>query len=239
MPGTLLDRFGGPLMVGAVVDIGIGLPRPELPHSEDIECDLARFTAIQQVSEARFVQHLSQRAVPGPYVAFGQLLREVRPGKHAVTPGEGDRSLAYVRPPLGCELVLTPYARLVLTFAAEGHKFRLSVTDIRLYHDDLKTPDTNAVHALQSLLRRGGGVVIGVGIGRAWGPPGEPEMHWLQANNVYPLERVFWDQPLPARGLSSGYLGRAPGHGPSRIAEPRTRTVRELLNKVVARMNGR
>ena len=207
LPDSLLSRFGGPLKAGALVDIGIGLPRPEPPHSEDVETDPAKWRAVQQVSEERFRKHLLGRAAPGPYAAFGKFIREVEQGKHAVAPGEGDYSLAYVSLERGPELTVTDRGRLSLQFVAEGRHFRLSITDARLYKDDLATPDPTAVGRLQRLLWGGQGTVIGVGIGRAWGPPGEPEMHWLQANNVYPIEKPFWD----AERVGSGIKYMIPG----------------------------
>jgi len=193
LPGALLWQRGGPLKVGALVDIGTAIPRPTPPHSEDVEADPAKWHAAGQVSEERFLKHLLDRAAPSPHAAFGQFMREVEPGKHAITAGEGDRSLTYVLLDRGLELTVTNQGRLSLQFVAETKRFRLPVTDARLYKDDMATPHPTAVGRLQKLIWRGKGVVAGMGIGRAWGRPGEKPMHWLQANNLYPVEAPYWD----------------------------------------------
>ncbi len=235
LPGMLVASAGGPLRVGAVLDIGTVAPCPTPPHVEDVETAPSSWAAVGRLSDASLVEHLSEAAQAGPHTAFGDELREVGHGKHAMPRGGGQSSLTYVRPMLGAELVTDESGRLQVTFVADGRRFRLSVTDVRLYRNDLKTPDTNAFHRLRSLLQRGGDVVVGLGVGRAWGRPGEPEMHWLQANNVYPLERVCWDEGLP----------RAVDMGPSRLAgfTPRSRSrvsrvARQARPAAVSRRSG-
>jgi hypothetical protein len=209
LPASLLWRKGGPLKVGALVNIGTGVPRPVPPHSEDIEADPAEWHMAGQVSEERFLKHLLGHTAPSPHAAFGQPMREVEPGKYALTAGGGDHSLAYVLLDRGLELTVTDGGRLSLQFVAERRRFRLPVTDARLYKDDLATPDPTAAGRLQKLLWHGQGVVIGMGIGRAWGRPGEEPMHWLQANNLYPVEAPYWDEPRP---LMQKYGSPFPAH---------------------------
>ena len=59
----------------------------------------------------------------------------------------------------------------------------LSVTDLRLYNDDLMTPDQDAVNEVSRAIRRGAGVILSVGVGRPH-PPKTPR-HWLQVNNIH------------------------------------------------------
>lgn len=70
----------------------------------------------------------------------------------------------------------------------------VGVTDVRLYGDDHMTPVPERIETAARALRRTGGVVLAVGLTRAYAPAGTEgggAWHWLQVNNVH-----FQDEPI-------------------------------------------
>lgn len=62
----------------------------------------------------------------------------------------------------------------------------LSVTDIRLFEADHKTPKEDVMQRVNKLIQEGSPVVLSVGLSRAFRPTDEsPTQHWLQVNNIH------------------------------------------------------
>jgi hypothetical protein len=69
----------------------------------------------------------------------------------------------------------------------------LSVTDLRLYEDDQKTPRRDVVDSVMARIRSGVDVILSVGLTRAWQKPGDSQRrHWLQVNNVHLADDPAW-----------------------------------------------
>jgi len=62
----------------------------------------------------------------------------------------------------------------------------LSVTDLKLYQEDHKTPRRTLVRHLQKKLQAGTAVILSVGLTRPFlKEGGDAPRHWLQVNNVH------------------------------------------------------
>ena len=62
----------------------------------------------------------------------------------------------------------------------------LGVTDIRLYQDDHVTPNSELVEDVADRMRHCGGIILSVGLGRAYNPQGSSNrFHYLQVNNIH------------------------------------------------------
>ncbi len=69
----------------------------------------------------------------------------------------------------------------------------LSVTDLRLYAEDQKTPRAKVVADMQRRIRRGVGVILSVGLARAFQVTGDTaRRHWLQVNNLHLEDDPVW-----------------------------------------------
>ena len=62
----------------------------------------------------------------------------------------------------------------------------LSVTDIRLYEADHKTPKENLIWQINTQIQGGTPVILSVGLTRPWRHSDDMvERHWLQVNNLH------------------------------------------------------
>ncbi|HWS82732.1 MAG TPA: hypothetical protein VN207_00575, partial [Ktedonobacteraceae bacterium] len=69
----------------------------------------------------------------------------------------------------------------------------LSVTDIRLYETDHKTPKENLVQQINTRIQSGTPVIVSVGLTRPWRYPDDRvERHYLQVNNVHLRDNIVW-----------------------------------------------
>lgn len=75
---------------------------------------------------------------------------------------------------------------------------RASVTDIRLYEADQKTPRTAVIDDIQRRINSGVGVILSVGVGYPWRKPDDmEERHWLQVNGIHLADNPVWqDNPM-------------------------------------------
>ncbi|HUG94357.1 MAG TPA: hypothetical protein VML55_26235 [Planctomycetaceae bacterium] len=69
----------------------------------------------------------------------------------------------------------------------------VGVTDIRLYAADHVTPDVALVSRTAERLQQAQGVILSVGVTRAFTSSDEyPPLHWLQVNNLHFAEEACW-----------------------------------------------
>ena len=188
-----LATSGGPFDLATVVDLGSVQPVPVLPHVEDHE-HKARAAHATGLVEARiFWEMLEFLARPSLHTLFGDELRRV--GKSAAVPeGRGVASLGCLRPAEPPRLYVTtrPDGRRSVRIRVRDDQFDLyvSVTDLRLYQADGETPDDERVNALNRRMEEGEGVLLSVGLTRAFASAADRDpVHWLQVNNVH-LERT-------------------------------------------------
>lgn len=69
----------------------------------------------------------------------------------------------------------------------------LSVTDLRLYAKDQKTPRAKVIADVQRRIQQGMGVILSVGLARAFQVSGDTaRRHWLQVNNLHLEDDPVW-----------------------------------------------
>ena len=81
--------------------------------------------------------------------------------------------------------------RLVLDYLMPS--VDLSVTDLRLYEKDGRTPRRDLVQSVQKRLEAGVETILSVGLTRPWQKRGDDaERHWLQLNNIHLEDNPLW-----------------------------------------------
>ena len=69
----------------------------------------------------------------------------------------------------------------------------LPVNDLRLYGDDQQTPKEDMVDDVNDRINKGIGLILSLGLGRAWRKPDDTApRHWLQVNNLHLEDNPTW-----------------------------------------------
>ncbi len=189
---SLLSDAGGPLDVGAVVDLGPVEHVPSPPEIEDHRFSTRNARLIRRLAPDEYLQLLEQASETDLETAFGPDL-ERRGWKYAVEGGAGHASLAVVevqRPP---RLEIDDrYGRLQLRFNDSKPPAFLPVTDLRLVEADHRTIKRDVVDDVQRRLERGVDAFVMLGLARPFQASGDDrERHWLQVNGI-----CLVDQPI-------------------------------------------
>jgi hypothetical protein len=194
LPVDLLVRNGGPFDIAADVDLGPTTPIGRPPQVEDYRfdpIDAHQQTILTADEFWRKLQQVTQRQLPD---IFGASLK-VQGRACAVDVGTGIASLGCLtpqdRPVLSIDTFDTTKIRIEFTDGTLTP--RLSVTDLRLFEHDQKTPRKAVVEDINTRIRAGIAIVLSVGLGRKWKKPGETaEHHWLQVNNIHLEDNPLW-----------------------------------------------
>jgi hypothetical protein len=130
---------------------------------------------------------------------FGEELRPMGRSSCGAPAGRGKASLGCFRP----SRQRPPYVERgrdgrprVRMRIDDGELCRaVAVNDLRLYRDDLATPDPAALGRLADRLRSRGAMILSVGLTRAFSSSTQQEdqpVHWLQVNNVHGEDDPVW-----------------------------------------------
>jgi hypothetical protein len=187
----LLEERGGPIAVGAVVDLGPVQAVPSRPESEDHRFQTTRATRVRHLDEAEYVQRLVATSAPDLQAIFGPEL-ERRGRSYAVAEGHGNVSLGVLRDQRRPDLEVDGYGKLRLVLADAAGAARLGVTDLRFVEADHRTLRRDAIEDFRRRMRRGVPVLLMLGLARAFRAEGDDEQrHWLQVNGI-----CLEDKPL-------------------------------------------
>ena len=189
-----LAPSGGPFDLATVVGLGPVQPVPTLPQAEDHEFKARAVRAVGPVEPRLFWEMLEFLARPSLRTLFGDELRRVGKSAAAVSEVRGVASLGCLRPSAPPRLYVTtrPDGRRSVRIRLRDDQLDLyvSVTDLRLYLADGETPDEERVRAINRRMEEGEGVLLSVGLTRAFASAADREpVHWLQVNNLH-LERT-------------------------------------------------
>lgn len=100
--------------------------------------------------------------------------------------GKGKASLGCLAPRGRPNLYVNYDGGVRISFPWLSPSANLSVTDLRLYQDDHKTPRKTLISHLRRKLQAGAGVILSVGLTRPWRKEGDTAArHWLQVNNIH------------------------------------------------------
>ena len=181
---TLLADEGGPFALGALVELGEVTPDPEPPETEDHLFWPERAKVVGRLSPNRYLELLNEHARHRLHEIFGAEL-----GRHdwtyAVDKNCGAVSLGVLRVRRKPDLEVDRYGKLRLRLNDEKKPAYLSVTDVRFVEADHKTIKTEVVADVRTRMQRGVGVILMLGLARAFQKSGDDcERHWLQVNGI-------------------------------------------------------
>jgi hypothetical protein len=190
---TLLCENGGPLGVGALVDLGAVKARPTRPQTEDHEFRPRRARRVRDVTAEEYLELLGAISHQDVETAFGPDLVAIRPRKLAVPAEHGNRSLAVV--PLVEARLRIKYEKLYLVLSPPMIAAEIRVTDIRFYDGDLKIRG-DVVKDVNRRLAVGVKAYAMLGLARAILDGDRDEsVHWLMANGICLADRAVGETP--------------------------------------------
>ena len=180
----LLDK-GGAFELGCVVDLGPTVHVGRTPEHEDHRFDPVKAYCLRRVPHNDFWDTLIDSASDTLQGIFGKDL--VRRGQSCTMDiGKGKASLGCLAPRGRPDLYVNPSGSVRISFPWLSPWANLSVTDLRLYQEDHKTPCRALVSHLRRKLQAGAGVILSVGLTRPWRKEGDTAArHWLQVNNIH------------------------------------------------------
>ncbi|MBI2192003.1 MAG: hypothetical protein HYU36_08470 [Planctomycetes bacterium] len=188
----MLVRSGGPFDIASVADLGATRHVGKPPETEDHVFDPKGATQAKVVAADKFWKLLMKIGKPTLAGIFGPALEARTPGC-AVDLGQGNASLGCLIPASAPEIWVDGWDKIRIELTDGTLTPNLSVTDLRLYEDDQKTPRRKLVERIATRIKKGVGVVVAVGLARPWQKPGDTERrHWLQVNNIHLEDDPAW-----------------------------------------------
>jgi hypothetical protein len=188
----LLRTNGGPFDIGSVVDLGPTTDAGRPPELEDNRFDPTKTRWLSDDGTEGFWKALEGMAREDLAEIFGPEL-ELWDESGTVDVGEGKGSLGCLRPEKQPWIYVDHRGtiRLVLDYLMPS--VDLSVTDLRLYKKDGRTPRRDLVQSVQKRLEAGVQTILSVGLTRPWQKRGDDaERHWLQLNNIHLEDNPLW-----------------------------------------------
>jgi hypothetical protein len=188
----LLSTNNGPFDVGSVVDLGPTAHTGRAPELEDYRFDPAGARWLRDDDPDEYWNALDGVARESLEEIFGPGL-ELWDESGTVDIGEGHASLGCLKPERQPWIYVDHRGtvRLVLDYLMPS--VDLSVTDLRLYERDGRTPRRNLVHSVQKRLESGVEAILSVGLTRPWRKwNDDAERHWLQLNNIHLKDDPLW-----------------------------------------------
>lgn len=182
----VLASEGGAFEIAGIVDLGSVKPCGRPPEMEDIS-----FLPSQSQLEARctddgFWGVLMTAAKPNLNAIFGPDLKPSGASSMAVDIGCGATSLGCLAPEEPPSVDVDGFGKVKIRLNDNGKELYLSVTDLRLYEGDQKTPRVDVISELDGRFQDGEDVILSLGLARAWMKPGDSQArHFLQVNNIH------------------------------------------------------
>ncbi|MHB8234981.1 MAG: hypothetical protein ACYDHT_10045 [Solirubrobacteraceae bacterium] len=192
----LLRAQGGPLAIGAEVELGDVEPDGSAPEVEDHRFQTAELQHVRNLDDDEFLDLLGEIAVPNLRAAFGPDLKR-HDWKYAIDVGKGRASLAVIRSVMMPTLEIDDrFGKLQLRWDDPDPPTYLSVTDVRFYEDDHSTIREDTVDDVNYRLGSGVSCWLMLGVARPWLKPKDTrERHWLQLNGLVLEDRPTGDKP--------------------------------------------
>jgi hypothetical protein len=189
---NLLSTNDGPFDIGSVLDLGPTTNVGHAPELEDRRFDPADVRWLRDTGPHAYWDALERVARESLEEIFGPAL-ELWDESGTVDVGEGQASLGLLMPEKQPWMYVDHRGtvRLVLDYLMPS--VDLSVTDLRLYERDGRTPRRDLVQSLQKRLEAGVETILSVGLTRPWQKRNDDaERHWLQLNNVHLQDDPLW-----------------------------------------------
>jgi len=188
----LLSTNDGPFDIGSVLDLGPTTNVGHTPELEDRRFDPADVRWLYDDDPHDYWDVLARVARESLEDIFGPAL-ELWDESGTVDAGEGHTSLGLLQPEKQPWIYVDHRGtvRLVLDYLMPS--VDLSVTDLRLYERDGRTPRRDLARSLQERLEAGVETILSVGLTRPWQKRNDDaERHWLQLNNIHLRDDPLW-----------------------------------------------
>ena len=188
----LLSTNDGPFDIGSVLDLGPTTNAGRAPELEDRRFDPAATRRLYDDGADEYWDALEAVKRESLEEIFGPAL-ELWDESGTVDVGEGRASLGCLKPEKQPWMYVDHRGtvRLVLDYLMPS--VDLSVTDLRLYEKDGRTPRRDLVQSLQKRLKAGVETILSVGLTRPWRKwNDDAERHWLQLNNIHLQDDPLW-----------------------------------------------
>jgi hypothetical protein len=188
----LLSTNNGPFDIGSVLDLGATTNVGHTPELEDRRFDPADVRWLRDDDPHDYWDALERVARESLGEIFGPAL-ELWDESGTLDVGEGHASLGLLKPEKQPWLYVDHRGtvRLVLDYLLPS--VDLSVTDLRLYERDGRTPRRDLVQSMQERLEAGVEAILSVGLTRPWQKRNDDaERHWLQLNNIHLKDDPLW-----------------------------------------------
>ncbi len=188
----LLKRKGGPFDIAVVVDLGATQLCGRPPEIEDHVFNRTQVTAVSELVAGKFWKILKSVSCTSLEEIFGKELQPRRSGC-AVDEGTGSASLGCLFPATAPEVYINSWGKVRVKINDGIFFVDLSLTDLRFYKDDQQTPKARVVADVHRRINTGVGVIVSVGLARAFLAKGDiARRHWLQVNNIHMEDNPAW-----------------------------------------------
>jgi hypothetical protein len=188
----LLARNGGPFDLAGLADLGVLEYCGQAPETEDYYFDQRAAHCVRRIPHAHFWGLLQRVAHTSLAQIFGPALQPFRRGC-VVNLNVGEASLGCLIPADPPRLYVNDYGKVRAIISDGTFTADLSVTDLRLCGTDHKTPKFSLIERIGAEMKRGGSVVLSVGLARPWRHLDDTvERHWLQVNNIHLEDDALW-----------------------------------------------
>jgi hypothetical protein len=190
----LLTVNGGPFDLASEVDLGPVQHCGCAPFTEDHMFQRFQARRVAAMASEDFWQQLSgvsQTSIEG---IFGAAIKPLRHGC-VIDVGMGEASLGCFVPVLPPLIYINDQDRIRIVVMDGQFNVDLSVTDIRFWEADHRTPRRDLVERIDKRLQSGNPVILSIGLTRPWKHPDDTmERHWLQVNNIHVYkDGGLWD----------------------------------------------
>ena len=194
LPVSFTVRRGGAFDIAALTDLGtvgdVGRP----PEVEDRSFNPAALRRLEDLDADQFWQLLVSSSHASLDAIFGPDLVQRGHGC-TVDVGLGQASLGCLHTERAPRLEVQEAGRVRVLLPTSTGMVSLSVTDLRLYELDQRTPRLGAIWDVQKRLRSGVPAILSVGLTRPWRKPGDDRpRHWLQVNNLHLEDDPAWKE---------------------------------------------
>ena len=192
----MLYESGGPFELGAVVELGEIRPQPDPPAIEDHLFRPHRAQRLGPLGGDLYLELLDRISHRNLRNAFGPDLKRRGERKYATDLGQGERTLACVKPRGPLALEIDSFGSLNLRFEEAGRTASAPVTDLRFYEEDQATLRHALIDDVSARLRGDVETWVMFGLGRAWKASNDDaERHWLQVNGLCLEDRPLGPRP--------------------------------------------
>jgi hypothetical protein len=189
---VLVEGLGGKVNMAQEIDLGPITPDPNPPETEDHIFSPGKMKIIRTLPGPEFWEAMKSAAIPRLDEIFGCHLRNQKLSC-VIDVGMGQHSLGCLTVENPPRIFINDRGRLRARVRDGVYNVELSITDLRFYKIDQKTPRPEIIDNYNRRILMGADVILGVGLTRPWQKPDDTKpYHWLQLNAVHLSDNPAW-----------------------------------------------